>query len=66
MKGDFKAEQEETCGYKAQVQDGKRALSDGPVLTVVAAWVPSCNAKSEHRERVIELIIGGCHRQEVG
>lgn len=31
---------------RTQVQDGKYALSNGPVLT--AAWVLSCKAKSEH------------------
>ena len=34
---------------RTQVQDGKGALSDGPVLTNVAAWVLSRKAKAELR-----------------
>lgn len=47
-RGILRLSRERHLDTRTQVQDGKDALSNGPVLTVVAAWVLSCKAKSEH------------------
>lgn len=50
---------------KTRVQDGTWVLSNGTVLTVLAAWVLVCKAKLELREkRAIGLMSGICHEQD--